>query len=193
MSWNVHDRQRPEGRPRPTLDMTFTWSVDDQRLGAGRDGRSNGEARSGRRNHNHPERHHLTPRVWARTPPPTCATASPTAPPSRPSVGIDDEVGTIGSVTFEVYADATKVYDSGAMTGATATKLVDVSIAGAAPASARGDQRRRRRDVRPRRLGGSPDRVLSSLAARNSGRSADTSDILAAPGEVAEWLKAAPC
>ena len=50
----------------------------------------------------------------------------------KASVGIDDEVGTGGSVTFEVYADATKVYDSGAMTGATATKLVDVSIAGAA-------------------------------------------------------------
>jgi hypothetical protein len=49
----------------------------------------------------------------------------------RASVGIDDEVGAFGSVTFEVYADATEVYDSGVMTGATATKLVDVSIAGA--------------------------------------------------------------
>ena len=50
----------------------------------------------------------------------------------KASVGIDDEVGTAGSVTFEVYADATKIYDSGAMTGATATKAIDVSIAGAA-------------------------------------------------------------
>ena len=33
--------------------------------------------------------------------------------------------------SFEVYADATKVYDSGLMTGTTATKTVDVSIAGA--------------------------------------------------------------
>ena len=41
-------------------------------------------------------------------------------------------MGTAGSVTFEVYADATKIYDSGAMTGATATKAIDVSIAGAA-------------------------------------------------------------
>jgi hypothetical protein len=51
----------------------------------------------------------------------------------KSSVGIDDEVGALGSVTFEVYADATKIYDSGAMTGATATKAVDIAIpAGAA-------------------------------------------------------------
>jgi glucose/arabinose dehydrogenase len=49
----------------------------------------------------------------------------------KASVGLDDEVGSLGSVTFEVYADATEVYDSGVMTGSTATKLVDVSIAGA--------------------------------------------------------------
>ena len=46
-------------------------------------------------------------------------------------MGVDDEVGTQGSVVFQVYADATKVYDSGAMTGATATQGVDVSVAGA--------------------------------------------------------------
>ena len=44
------------------------------------------------------------------------------------SVGLDDEVGSLGSVTFEVYADATKIYDSGVMNGATATKAVDVAI-----------------------------------------------------------------
>ena len=49
----------------------------------------------------------------------------------KASVGIDDEVGSIGSVVFEVYADRTKVYDSGSMTGASATKTIDVSIAGA--------------------------------------------------------------
>ena len=48
------------------------------------------------------------------------------------SVGLDDEVGDNGTVIFQVYADATKVYDSGLMTGATATKPVDVSVAGAA-------------------------------------------------------------
>src|SRR5262249_19103054 len=49
----------------------------------------------------------------------------------RASVGVDDEVGANGSVVFQVYADATKVYDSGTMTGATATKTVDVSMADA--------------------------------------------------------------
>jgi hypothetical protein len=44
---------------------------------------------------------------------------------------VDDEEGSAGSVTFEVYADASKVYDSGLMTNASATQLVDVSIAGA--------------------------------------------------------------
>ena len=50
----------------------------------------------------------------------------------KASVGVDDEVPTTGgSVVFQVYAGATLVYDSGVMTGATATKSVDVSIAGA--------------------------------------------------------------
>ena len=49
------------------------------------------------------------------------------------SVGVDDEVATTrGSIVFEVWAGATKVFDSGLMTGATATKPVDVSVTGAA-------------------------------------------------------------
>ena len=55
----------------------------------------------------------------------------PTCTRFKVSVGVDDEVGNSGSVTFEVYADATKVFDSGPMTGASATVAVDVSIAGA--------------------------------------------------------------
>ena len=31
----------------------------------------------------------------------------------KAEVGMDDEVGSAGSVVFEVYADATKVFDSG--------------------------------------------------------------------------------
>jgi hypothetical protein len=50
----------------------------------------------------------------------------------KAAVGVDDEVGSNGSVTFEVYAGATKIYDSLLMTGTTATKLVDVDITGAA-------------------------------------------------------------
>jgi glucose/arabinose dehydrogenase len=49
----------------------------------------------------------------------------------KASVGVDDEVGANGSVTFEAYADSNKVFDSGRMTGASATQQVDVAITGA--------------------------------------------------------------
>jgi peptidoglycan/xylan/chitin deacetylase (PgdA/CDA1 family) len=45
-------------------------------------------------------------------------------------VGVDDEVGANGSVTFEVYTDGTKVYDSGIMRGDTATRDVAVNVTG---------------------------------------------------------------
>lgn len=48
------------------------------------------------------------------------------------SVGVDDEAGSRGSVVFRVFANATKVYDSGIMTGVSATQRIDVSIARAA-------------------------------------------------------------
>lgn len=45
-------------------------------------------------------------------------------------VGVDDEVGNRGSVVFQVFLDNSKVYDSGTMTGASATKTVDLNIVG---------------------------------------------------------------
>ncbi|WP_231557371.1 NPCBM/NEW2 domain-containing protein [Deinococcus sp. YIM 77859] len=45
-------------------------------------------------------------------------------------IGVDDEVGSLGSVVFQVYADGVKLYDSGIMTGASTTKSVNVNIAG---------------------------------------------------------------
>jgi glucose/arabinose dehydrogenase len=45
-------------------------------------------------------------------------------------VGVDDEVGANGSVTFEVWADGARLYDSGIMRGDTATKNVAVDISG---------------------------------------------------------------
>src|SRR2546427_4441301 len=45
-------------------------------------------------------------------------------------VGIDDEVGTLGSVLFQVWGDGQKLYEGGVMTGETATENVNVSIAG---------------------------------------------------------------
>lgn len=45
-------------------------------------------------------------------------------------IGIDDEVGSNGSVTFEVWTDGVKLFDSGIMTGASATKNVTVNVSG---------------------------------------------------------------
>jgi hypothetical protein len=45
-------------------------------------------------------------------------------------VGIDDEAGNNGSVVFQVWADGAKIFDSGTMTGSTATKNVNVNVAG---------------------------------------------------------------
>jgi len=43
-------------------------------------------------------------------------------------VGLDDEVGDKGSVVFQVFADGVKLFDSGVMTGASATQHIDVGI-----------------------------------------------------------------
>src|SRR2546428_140234 len=45
-------------------------------------------------------------------------------------IGVDDEVGNLGSVIFQVWGDGVKLYDSGVMTGATSTATVNVSIPG---------------------------------------------------------------
>jgi hypothetical protein len=45
-------------------------------------------------------------------------------------VGVDDEVGSGGSVVFEAYLDGAKVYDSGLMTGGTASRPVDLDTTG---------------------------------------------------------------
>ncbi|MFZ1082832.1 MAG: NPCBM/NEW2 domain-containing protein [Candidatus Kryptoniota bacterium] len=45
-------------------------------------------------------------------------------------VGVDQEVDTLGSVTFSVYADGVKMYDSGLMTGSSQPKLVNISVTG---------------------------------------------------------------
>jgi hypothetical protein len=54
----------------------------------------------------------------------SCSTFSAT-------VGVDDEVGSLGSVVFQVYVDGVLRFDSGTMTGVSASKSVSVSIAGA--------------------------------------------------------------
>ena len=46
------------------------------------------------------------------------------------TVGIDDEVGSAGSVVFQVWGDGVKLFDSGTMTGSSAAQAVSVSISG---------------------------------------------------------------
>ncbi|UQN08717.1 NPCBM/NEW2 domain-containing protein [Deinococcus sp. QL22] len=45
-------------------------------------------------------------------------------------IGLDDEVGSKGSVVFQVYLDGQQAYDSGTMTGASVTKTVSLDITG---------------------------------------------------------------
>lgn len=45
-------------------------------------------------------------------------------------IGVDDEVGSNGSVAFQVWGDGIKLYDSGVMTGSSSTKLVNIDISG---------------------------------------------------------------
>jgi hypothetical protein len=47
-------------------------------------------------------------------------------------VGVDDEVGDGGSVIFQVWADGSKLYDSGLMTGGTPARSVRVEVSGRA-------------------------------------------------------------
>jgi len=53
----------------------------------------------------------------------TCSTFSA-------QIGVDDEVGSAGAVIFSVYGDGVKLYDSGVMTGSSATRNVNVDISG---------------------------------------------------------------
>lgn len=46
------------------------------------------------------------------------------------SIGIDDEVASNGTVIFQVFADGTKLYDSGKMTGKSTTKTLKVDLTG---------------------------------------------------------------
>ncbi len=48
----------------------------------------------------------------------------------KSDIGVDDEIGNQGSVVFQVFADGTKIYDSGVMYGATATKSFTVDVTG---------------------------------------------------------------
>ena len=88
----------------------------------------------------------------------------------KASVGLDDEVGANGSAVFQLYAGANKVFDSGVMTGTSATKIVDVAVKGSTWLSARGHERRRQRQLRPCRLGERSRHELHRLRPGTAGR-----------------------
>lgn len=48
----------------------------------------------------------------------------------RADIGLDDEVGNQGSVVFQVWLDGQKLYDSGTLNGATATKQLTLDVTG---------------------------------------------------------------
>ena len=48
----------------------------------------------------------------------------------RATVGVDDEVGVNGSVSFQVFGDGVKLFESGVLTGASASVPVDVDVTG---------------------------------------------------------------
>src|SRR5207302_5803339 len=43
-------------------------------------------------------------------------------------IGVDDEVGSKGSVVFQIWVDAVKLYDSGVLTGKSPTQIVSVDV-----------------------------------------------------------------
>ncbi len=45
-------------------------------------------------------------------------------------IGVDDEVGTNGTVVFQVFADGLKIYDSGLMRGGSPHQTIDVDVTG---------------------------------------------------------------
>ncbi|HUA39577.1 MAG TPA: NPCBM/NEW2 domain-containing protein [Candidatus Sulfopaludibacter sp.] len=45
-------------------------------------------------------------------------------------IGVDDEVGSNGSVVFQVYADGLKIYDSGVMRGGAPHQTIDLDVTG---------------------------------------------------------------
>ena len=68
-------------------------------------------------------------------------------------VGVDDEKDAKGSVTFEIWADGTKVASSGLLTTADAAEPLTADVSGASSYASSSPTRGRQR-LRPRRLGG---------------------------------------
>ncbi len=111
---------------RPQLD------VGDERLGPGREGQEQRWPRGGRRAHDHAERDHVHEGAGHERAFPTSATRSRAAAvASGPTSGWTTRSRRrAASVVFQVFADGTKLYDSGVMGATTATKSIDVNLTG---------------------------------------------------------------
>ena len=103
--------------------------VGDERLGAGREGPLERRAGGRRRQADHPQRRRLPqgPRHACRGGRRYAITGCTAF---QSDIGVDDEVGPNGSVVFQVFLDGTKAYDSGTMTGASATKSISLDLTG---------------------------------------------------------------
>ena len=138
---------------RPHLDVGL------ERLGAGREGRVERRRRRGRRRDADAQRHHLREgpgyarRLGRPLPVSNCTRFKADGRRRRRDAGAN------GSVVFEVYAGATKVFDSGVMNGATRHQAGRRLDRGREPAAARRHERRRQHRLRPRRLGARASRV----------------------------------
>ena len=125
----VHDRCRRR-RPHDELPQRSRLDLGDERLWTGREDKSNGEAAAG---------DGKTITLNGTTYPKGLGTNANSdirfdiagkCTSFSANIGVDDEVGTKGSVIFKVFLDGTKAYDSGTMTGSTATKSPSINLTG---------------------------------------------------------------
>ena len=109
---------------RPRLD------VGDERLGARREGQVERRAAEPETAGRSPSTALPTRRASARMPLRTFATGSRAARTSRATSASTTRPGRTASVVFQVFLDGTKAYDSGTMTGASATKSISLDLTG---------------------------------------------------------------
>ena len=104
--------------------------LDDERLGPGREGQVERRRQLGRRADDHAERGDVRQGLGAHAASDVRYNLGGNCTRFRSDIGVDDEVASSGTVVFQVYADGAKLYDSGVMNGASATKTVDIDVSG---------------------------------------------------------------
>lgn len=102
---------------------TSGWGVSER-------DRSNGEAQAGDGRPIQIQGHTYTKGIGVNAPAQIILDLDGRCTQFHAEVGLDDEIGDNGSVVFQVWADGTRLYDSGRVTGAEPARLVDVDITG---------------------------------------------------------------